>query len=420
LNVPDRVRPLAPEVNSRSPGHNLPTAASFPQVPGDRELLEQFDQLLRRRARHEKADVMSRPRSLDPGGLAALRREVSAIIDDRGVPASQLALAINGEIVMHETFGEASDTTRFAAFSVTKPFVSAVVWQLLDEGLLRLDTRPADVIPEFATHGKDEITLEQVLTHTAGFPSARLEVEDAATSVGRRQAFSRWKLDWAPGTRFEYHALSAHWVLAELIHSVTGEDHCDSLERRIRVPLGLSRRLLGLDLDDQEDIAPLTLVGAPIESDGAITVNDLLRVVDPEACKLGIPGAGGVMTAGDVALFYQGLLHNPGQLWSPVMLQDATANARNTFIDDYSGVPANRTIGVCVAGSDGFAARRGFGARTSPRTFGHGGAGGQVAWADPDNGISFCYLTSGLEQNFALLEEHENALSDLAAACVRV
>jgi CubicO group peptidase (beta-lactamase class C family) len=358
-------------------------------------------------------------RRLDSASIAALRREVTAIIDDHGVSASQVAIALDGEVVMHETFGDATDTTRFAAFSVTKPFVSAVVWQLLDEGLLRLDTRPADVIPEFATLGKDEITLEQVLTHTAGFPSARLELHDAATSEGRRRAFSRWRPDWAPGTRFEYHPLSAHWVLAELIRSVTGEDHRESVERRIRVPLGLSRRMLGLDLDDQDDIAPLALVGVPIEGDGTITVDDLLRVVEPEVCKVGVPGAGGVMTAGDVALFYQGLLHNPDQLWSPVTLQDATANARNTFIDDYSGVPANRTIGVCVAGSDGFAARRGFGARTSPRTFGHGGAGGQVAWADPENGISFCYLTSGLEQDFAVLEEREQALSDLAAACIR-
>lgn len=363
---------------------------------------------------------MSGSRALDAAGVVALRRAVSALVDDRGVPASQIALARDGEVVLHETFGAASDTTRFAVFSVTKPFVSAVVWQLLDEGLLRLDTRPAELIPEFATHGKGEITLEQVLTHTAGFPNARLERAEAATEERRRQAFSRWRLDWAPGTRFEYHPLSAHWVLAELIRSVTGEEHCDSVEQRIRVPLGLSQRMLGLSRDDQKDIAPLTPVGPPSESDGAITLDDLLTVVDPEVCEVGIPGAGGVMTAGDVALFYQGLLHNRAGLWSPVMLQDATANVRNTFIDDYSGVPTNRTIGVCVAGSDGFAARRGFGSRTSPRTFGHGGAGGQVAWADPESGMSFCYLTSGLEQDFALLEERENVLSDLAAACVRV
>jgi CubicO group peptidase (beta-lactamase class C family) len=350
-----------------------------------------------------------------------LCRHLTSLVEFGGVPASQVALALNGEVVLHESFGAAGDTTRFAVFSVTKPFVSAVVWQLLDEGLLRLDTRPAELIPEFATHGKDEITLEQVLTHTAGFPNAQMERLEAATAEGRRQAFTRWTLDWAPGTRFEYHALSAHWVLSELIRSVSGEDHRESVERRIRVPLGLSRRVLGLGLEDQDDIAPLTLVGIPdaTASDGAITPEHLLGVVLPEVVEVGIPGAGGVMTAGDVVLFYQGLLHNRAQLWSPAMLEDATAHVRNTFIDDFSGVPTNRTLGVCVAGSDGFAARRGFGVRTSSRAFGHGGAGGQVAWADPESGLSFCYLTSGLEQDFAALEERENLLSDLAAACVR-
>ena len=362
---------------------------------------------------------MSRSSALDAAGIAALRREVSGLVDHHGVPACQFSLALDSEVVLHETFGVASDTTRFAVFSVTKPFVSAVVWQLLDEGLLSLDMRPAELIPEFATHGKDEITLEQVLTHTSGFPYARLEGIDATTHEGWRQAFSQWKLDWAPGTRYEYHPLSAHWLLAELIRSVTGEDHRDSLERRIRVPLGLSNRILGLGLDDQQDIAQLTPVGQPDDSVGGITLDDLLSVVDPEVCELGIPGAGGVMTAGDVALFYQELLHNRAQLWSPVMLHDATTHIRNTFIDEYSGVSANRTIGVSVAGSDGFAARRGFGNLTSPRAFGHGGAGGQIAWADPESGLSFCYLTSGLEQDFAVLEARENTLTDLAAACVR-
>ena len=362
---------------------------------------------------------MSRSSTLDAAGIAALRREVSRLVDDHGVPACQFALALDGKVVLHETFGAATDTTRFAVFSVTKPFVSAVVWQLLDEGLLHLDMRPAELIPEFATHGKAEITLEQVLTHTAGFPYARLEGLDAATQEGRRQAFSRWTLDWAPGTRYEYHPLSAHWLLAELIRSVTGEDHRDSVDRRIRVPLGLSRRILGLDLNDQQDIAPLMPVGQPDESVGGITLDDLLSVVDPDVCELGIPGAGGVMTTSDVTLFYQELLHNRTQLLSPVMLHDATAHIRNTFIDDYSGVPANRTIGMSVAGSDGFAVRRGFGTRTSPRTFGHGGAGGQSAWADPESGLSFCDLTSALEQDIALLEERENVLTDLAAASVR-
>jgi CubicO group peptidase (beta-lactamase class C family) len=39
------------------------------------------------------------------------------------------------------------------------------------------------------------------------------------------------------------------------------------------------------------------------------------------------------------------------------------------------------------------------GRTVSPRAFGHNGAGGQVAWADPDSGLSFVFLTSGLDRH---------------------
>ena len=62
------------------------------------------------------------------------------------------------------------------------------------------------------------------------------------------------------------------------------------------------------------------------------------------------------------------------------------------------GVPANRSIGLVLYGDDGKGPMRGFGHGHSPGTFGHDGAGGQLAWADPDSGVSFAYLTNGLDR----------------------
>ena len=57
-----------------------------------------------------------------------------------------------------------------------------------------------------------------------------------------------------------------------------------------------------------------------------------------------------------------------------------------------------------------------FGRTVSPRAFGHAGAGGQIAWADPATGLSFCYLTNGLDANVLRQARRGLALSSRAAA----
>jgi CubicO group peptidase (beta-lactamase class C family) len=359
--------------------------------------------------------------------LARARRDV----DDGLLPSCQVALALDGEVLVHEAFGDASTATHYTIFSATKPIVAAVIWQLLGEGLLEPGSVVADVIPEFATHGKDAVTLDHVLLHTAGFPRAPLGPSLWATHEGRRQAFSAWRLNWDVGSQFEYHPTSAHWVLAELIHAVTGEDHTDAVRRRILEPLGLAGLRLGAPQPDGEAFAPLVLCGAPATPDeleaalgvrsidvGEVTDEALVSLSTPEARAVGIPGGGGVGTAAGLAGFYQCLLHDPKGLWDPAVLADATSVVRNTFPDPMLGCSANRTRGLVIAGDDGKANLRGMGRTVSPAAFGHNGAAGQIAWADPASGLSFGYVTNGRDLN--ILREHRRttALSSLAAGCV--
>jgi CubicO group peptidase (beta-lactamase class C family) len=122
-----------------------------------------------------------------------------------------------------------------------------------------------------------------------------------------------------------------------------------------------------------------------------------------------------VSDAASLALFYQGLLHNPAGIWKDELLRDVTGNVRNHFPDLLTGLPIERTLGLCTAGKDGKGSLRGFGKTTSGRAFGHGGAAGQVAWADPETGISFCYLTNGVDANFIRIGRRGVALSSIAA-----
>jgi CubicO group peptidase (beta-lactamase class C family) len=148
-----------------------------------------------------------------------------------------------------------------------------------------------------------------------------------------------------------------------------------------------------------------------------VTDDALLSFNEPEVRAVGVPGGGGVASAATVALFYQALLHDPDRLWDPEMLADATGRVRNTLPDPLLGVTANRALGVVVAGDDGNANRRGFGHTQSPRTFGHNGAGGQIAWADPESGLSFCYVTNGRDLNPIREGRRGIGLCSRAAVC---
>jgi CubicO group peptidase (beta-lactamase class C family) len=352
-------------------------------------------------------------------------------IDEGLLPSCQIAVAENGEVVEALTLGDAphGDATRYVMFSCTKAIVASTIWQLLAEGALRLEDRIVDHIPEFGTNGKDVITLEQVLLHTSGFPHAPLGAPQWSTREGRLAAFEKWRLNWEPGTRFEYHATSAHWVLAELLTRVDGVDHTEAIRRRVLDPLGLTKLALGVPVDAQGDIAPLVptgtaatpeefeaVLGVPGIDVGEVTEEALLGFNEPTALAIGVPGGGGVTNASDLVRFYQALLHNPGGLWDAKWLAIGTGDVRNTFMDPMTGVETRRTIGLMTAGDDGLAARRGFGHGSSPRTFGHDGAAGQLAWADPDSGISFVYLTNGLDRHLIRQARRNIALNSRAAA----
>lgn len=368
--------------------------------------------------------------TLDPAAVAALDARARRDVEEGLLPACQLALALDGEVVHTASFGAADDSSRFTIFSATKPFVASVVWQLVGEGLLRWDQPVHELLPDFASHGKHEVTLDHVVQHTGGFPRAPLGPADWSSHGARQAGFARWRLNWDVGTQFEYHPTSAHWVLAELIHAVTDAEHTDALRDRVLEPLGLRSFDLGPRPDQQDGVLDLELVGEPATPDeleaalgirelevGEVTDDALLALNEPEARAVGLPGGGGVSTAADVVRFYQALLHDRGGLWKPDVLVDVTSVVRNRFPDPMLGHPANRTRGLVVAGDDGCAHLRGMGRTASAATFGHNGAAGQVAWADPVSGLSFSYLTNGRDLN--VLREHRRttALASLAAVC---
>jgi CubicO group peptidase (beta-lactamase class C family) len=351
--------------------------------------------------------------------LAALLGRAAREVDAGRLPSCQLAVARDGELVHVTTLGAATDDSRYLTFSVTKAVVAAAVWVAVADGVLRPETRVCEHVPAFARPGFDAVTLEHLLTHTAGFPRAPLPPLDGATADGRAGWFEQWRLEWEPGTRTEYSPTAGHWVVADLLERATGTDYRTYIADRVLAPLGLKRLQLGVPVSEQGDIVDAVTVGLEDELDDrapVIVTPDAMLVADrPEVRAIGVPGAGAVSTAADIALLYQAFLHNPGGLWDAAVLADATARIRNALIDPWTNVPANRSLGLVIAGDDGNASMRdALGRSVGPRAFGASGASGQVAWADPDSGLSFCYLTNGLEADQVKAFMRSSSVSTLA------
>jgi len=368
---------------------------------------------------------------IDAEKLAALFARAAKEVDEGLLPACQIAIARKGQIAGIASFGAATDESLFNVFSSTKAITSAAGWLVMQDGKLNVNERVADIVPEFGTHGKEAITVEQLFTHTAGFPHAPFRVDEWFNHERRLERFSEWTLNWPVGSRFEYHPTSSMYVIAEIIERRSGIAFDEFVRQRISKPLGLPDMFLGCPPQQHHRIIPVTHVGdaltaadyaalgVPMPPVTEVTEDALTAFNSTEARQVPVPGGGGIMSAADLALFYQALLNGGRALGGEQIWREQTLNealkVRNHF-PDLMGTPVNRALGVVVAG-DEHRNGRGFGHTNSPLAFGHGGAGGQLAWGDPATGISLGYCTSGHDRNVIRQARRGIGISSRAASC---
>jgi len=366
--------------------------------------------------------------TLDSAGVAALAGRVRDEVESGRSTGAQFAIGLHGEIAASGSFGAAADDTRFVIFSATKTLVAMALLPHLADGSMQLTAPVARYLPGFGDNGKADVTVLQLLTMQAGFPQAPIGPDRWGTSVGRRTQFSEWTLAWPAGTRTEYHPIAAHWVIAELIETLSGRSFLDVVHERVVAPAGATR-ILGepvgpvLDVRSAGEVPSdrgelIAVFGRDdLVPDTTVTPEALLSLNLPLARAAGIPGGGAIARAVDVALIYQHFLHNTDGALPPAWLHDAIGTIRNGSINTSDGTPANRTIAGCMAGADGYFAHRWF--PDLPQAFGHHGAGGQLCWLEPTSGLSFCFLhdTLQLDPRADFLRSRE--LNSLVVAAVR-
>lgn len=381
----------------------------------------------------------TRPEDLgiDSEKLEAVFARAKRDVDDGTLKSAQVAVARHGRLAGVRTYGTvrhngsetevpATNDTLYTIFSCTKAIVGAAAWTLFEDGLLEEEERIADIIPEFGANGKDQVTVTQLMTHTGGFPLAPFAPQDWDNRDRRLERFASWRLNWEPGTKFEYHATSAHWVIAEIIERRTGKDFRAFVREKMLDPMGLTDMYVGLPEHENRRVADVRHLVPPVPPPGGwgeVTPDAIKTFNRPEVRAVGVPGGGGVAGAAQLAMFYQPLINGGETAAGKRLLKAETIEwATRVRTKDYHRVPlleypCNRALTVVVAGDDGNASLRGFGKTCSPRAFGHGGAGGQIGWGDPETGISVGYCTDGFLDE-VLQGRRITAISSLAGQCL--
>jgi CubicO group peptidase (beta-lactamase class C family) len=260
-------------------------------------------------------------------------------------------------------------STIYEFASVTKPAVTATaVMALVERGALRTTDRVARWIPEFAANGKHDVTIAQLLTHTAGMPPSFKESDygaDRATIL--RHAYEA-PLRFAPGTGNEYSNL-AFIVLTEVIARASGEPYERFAHDAIFAPLGMRDAAFDVTIDaaHRARLAPQLRGETP----------ELLR------SRFGtVPGVNGhaglLATADDVATLAVAYLRAARGMPAPgFALSPQTVRAMT--VPRYAGNGELRALGWDV--DSAFSRNRG---EVLPRGgFGHTGSSGTSVWIDP-------------------------------------
>jgi CubicO group peptidase (beta-lactamase class C family) len=284
--------------------------------------------------------------------------------------------------------------TLFPIFSTGKGFVATAAHLIVERGLAAYDTPVAAVWPEFADHGKGNITLRHLLDHTAGLSAVPAEIGHEASLDWDKvcAAIAAARPVSAPGEKLAYHAMTYGWLLGEFIRRVDSRPFAQFVREEIAAPLGVTDSLY-FGLPDSEvprvvtleRIPPATPVEPPPPDPAIPRWRGPLEewMNQPDVRRACIPGSNGIMTARAIARHYAALL--PGgvdgvELLPPDRIREATT-LQLPRPEPQEGFPFLFSLGY-MQGSPTI----GIGPETS--AFGHGGYGGSHGYANPARGFA--------------------------------
>jgi len=315
-----------------------------------------------------------------------------------------------------------NDDTIVLVWSATKGIGNACLLHALQEKKIKIDRRVSEFWPEFRQSGKNDVTIAQLISHSAGLCAldANAEVTDYPAVI---RALEKQAPLWSPGSAHGYHARTFGFLIDELTRRICGISISKYWRANFAEPLSLD---FWIGLPEELNFQCATIYPAkagrlaePKESEpdersfyrdlvkpgtlqrrtftspyGLNAVSDMNK---PANRARDFVSFGGIGSASALAKFYA-MLANGGEIGGRRFFNNNSITLMTTTISD--GV--DRVFEIPTAFSAGLmkdsasVRRKIFG--PSAMAFGHPGAGGSHAFADPENKIGFAYVMNQMEQ----------------------
>lgn len=379
------------------------------------------------------------------GVAAALQASIERG-DDVG---ASVAVYHRGECVVDVaggTSGRGADTVDYTAdtlqlvFSTTKGITAIAVAMCVERGLFSYDDPVVSLWPEFAAEGKEAATIAQLLSHQCGLITVDgLSLDEALDWATVTERLAATAPDWPIGTGHGYHALTYGWLAGELVRRADGRSLGTFVADEIAGPLGVDL-WIGLPEKQERRVAPLigglggdtgagatdvdpaaqemmakffgpdTRGGRALSLSGAFGGDGTFNRRDVHAAEL--PAANAITNAGALAKVYAATL---GPIDGVRLLDEPARDVARTQV-----TPANEPDLCLIMPTTfgmGFMTSGPFSPFAGPGSFGHPGAGGSVAFAQPERELAFAYAMNRMAPNLAA-DTRAQSLIDAAVAVI--
>jgi CubicO group peptidase (beta-lactamase class C family) len=312
------------------------------------------------------------------------------------------------------------DSTLQLVFSTTKGIAAIAVAMCVQRGLLDYDEKVATYWPEFAAHGKGEATVAQLLSHQCGLiaPDVPVTLADALDWKTITAMVADTKPDWPIGSGHGYHAVTFGWLAGELIRRTDGRSPGQFVADEIAGPLGVEL-WIGLPEEQESRVSPI--IGRPLNEDnpdpavrailemflgpetrggralflnGALVGDNIFNRRDVHAAE--VPAANGIGTALALAKVYAATM---APIDGVQLLNNETRDRARATVTP-PGEPDLCLVMPTTFGM-GFMTHGMFTPYSGPGSFGHSGAGGSNAFAQPERDLAVAYVMNKMAANLA-------------------